>query len=105
MGKLDEIYNTKELVVLLLENEPECRNSDDLLYVKVCEHKNPRILKMPFWEVMIHSHKYHLPAYETVRRTRQRLQEERPDLGPTAFIKGHRQENEEAFEKFARKYS
>lgn len=101
MGKIDELYNTKELVKKILEEYPEARDSDELLYIKVVEHRNPGVLKMSFWAVMIYPKKYSLPATETVRRARQRVQEQFPELCGKETTRKARRENEQAYKAFA----
>ena len=42
------------------------------------------------------------PAFETVRRARQKVQERNPELQGVERIKAKRKENEEIFREFAR---
>ena len=75
MSKAEELINATELVKKMLEHYPEARNSDDDLYLLVCRAINIEILHLPFGLVMRQRKKYKLPAFETVRRTRQLFSE------------------------------
>lgn len=97
----NKLYETKELVKQVLEENERARNSDNELYVKVCYRINPYVLTVPFAEVISDLDGYGLPPFESVRRTRQKLQAERPDLRPCDEVALFRAENETAYEEFA----
>lgn len=96
------IYNVQERVKKILEEEPEARNSDEFLISKVDTQINPAISKMPYFDVMQNRRKYGLPSCESVRRCRQKLQAEHPELGPTKRVRSYREELESIFEDYAR---
>ena len=102
MGKSKELYTTTELVKDVLEKEPNARNSDMLLYVKVCERVNSEALNEEFWYVLMNLKDYNLPNMETVRRARQKIQAEYPELAANSAVQGHRLLNEEVFRDYAR---
>lgn len=100
--KIKELKTTADLVKDILEREPNTRNSDMLLYVKVCEKVNSEALDEPFWFVLMNLKDYNLPNMETVRRTRQKIQAEFPELAADSTVQGHRLLNEEVFRDYAR---
>ena len=100
--KSSELKNTKKLVKKVLTEDKQTRNSDMLLYVKVCERINPESLNEPFWYVLSNLKEFGLPNMETVRRTRQKIQEEMPFLCGNSQVEGQRLLNEQVFRDFAR---
>lgn len=102
MGKATELKTTTDLVKDILANIPETRNSDDFLYYKVCERINPILINLPFWKVILNRKKYNFPAFESVRRTRQKLQAEYPEFSGNDDVEGHRKVNEEVFREYAK---
>lgn len=102
MGKSKELATVKDIVFDLLTKQEETRNSDMVLYVKVCAKVNKDALSKPFWHVMMHLKDYNLPNFETVRRARQKIQEDNPELAGNPDVEAHRIVNEQAFREFAR---
>lgn len=98
MSKGYEIYNTKEKVIRILEEEPATRSSDGLLFIRYCERQLN--CKLPEIRKILLSDEF--PAFETVRRARQKVQETNPELSANAFVKRARMENQVVFENFAR---
>jgi len=99
---LDEIRKTASLVKGVLVEYPQARNSDMFLYLKVCEIVNPEALKMPLCDVLPSLKHYGLPNIETVRRTRQKLQETHPELQSSVKVNKYKMKKEEAFREYAR---
>lgn len=97
--------NLKKISVIvkeiLTENE-ETRNSDMLLYVKVCETLNPTVSALPFFSTLLNLKSLNLPCFETVRRARQKVQEKNPHLAGNFNTRRFRAINENKFRKFAR---
>ena len=102
MDKTKELQTVKNIVKEVLENDIGARNSDDRLYFMVCKKMNEICIYSPFAEVMANRKKYGLPAFESVRRTRQKLQVEHPELAGCKEVTKERLANEEAFREFAR---
>lgn len=95
------LFEVKALVKEVLEENEKARNSDNILYVQVCYMLNPSVARLPFGEVMVRLDAYGLPPFESVRRTRQKIQAERPDLRPCDEVELFRAENETAYKEFA----
>lgn len=94
-----EFKKIRVLVKEILETEPETRNSDSALYSKVVEKLNKSALDRPFGEVMANLKAMGLPGFETVRRTRQKIQEIDPDLKACDVVQDYRTELEETYRK------
>lgn len=103
MDKSKELKRTTELVKEILESYPLARNSDDYLYVMVCRLINENGIHMSFKEVMLNRSKLNYPAFESVRRTRQKIQADHPELCGTSTVEGQRRLNEEVFREYSRK--
>jgi hypothetical protein len=102
MNKSEELKNTTAIVRNLLINNPQTRNSDDYLYFKVCETIAPECVSNKFWYVLLNRKHYNLPAFESVRRSRQKLQEKCPELAGNDDVEGYRALMEEVFKDYAK---
>lgn len=70
---------------------PVTRDSDELLYLKVCEHYNPTVLNKSFKQVFVNRLFNGIPSFETVRRCRTKVQSEHEELHSTLEVKQKRQ--------------
>lgn len=98
---MKNIRQTQGIVREILEQHPETRNSDNLLYVKVVESINANLIYKPFQELFIHAKEYGIPPFESVRRTRQKLQAEFPELRAKKEIEAEREINEHIVKGYA----
>ena len=96
------LFEIKSLVKDILEDNEKARNSDNILYAQICYTIKPSVAQIPFGEVMVNLDRYGLPPFESVRRARQKLQAERPDLRPCDEVELFRAENETAYKEFAK---
>lgn len=97
-----KLKNTKALVKSILENIPEARNSDMRLYFEVCCRINSFVLQYPFEVVIMNLDGFGLPPFESVRRSRQKVQAECPHLAADDVVQVYRAENEQEYVEFAR---
>jgi hypothetical protein len=102
MGKATELKNVTALVKDILEHDPDARNSDDYLYLKVCQRINGICLSLPFYQIMLNRNKYGYPIYESVRRSRQKLQARYPELAGDADVEAQRKLNEEVYREYSK---
>lgn len=102
MGKGEELKNTTRLVKYLLETEPKTRDSDNYLYVRVVNKIYPQAVTMPFINVMNNLDGLGLPCFETVRRSRAKIQAKHPELKGSPVVQDFRTANEEIFREYAR---
>lgn len=97
-----QLKNTKALVKSILEQNKEARSSDMQLYAEVCNRINPDVWCAPFYTVIMNLDRFNLPPFESVRRSRQKVQSECPHLAASPEVEIFRAENEETYREFAR---
>ena len=102
---MNELKNTTALVKSILEQDKRCRNSDSFLYLKVLsavgKQKGIDLEKMSVPYFLLNLHGAGFPGFETVRRTRQKLQQHHPELAACDAVEGFRMENEKEFRAYA----
>lgn len=108
MSKYKELQSTTAIVKEILENHPEARNSDNILYVKVCAEigkaNGVDINKMSMPYMLLNLKELKMPVFETVRRTRQKIQAEYKHLAADSNVEAQRMLNEETFREYAKGY-
>ena len=102
MDTATELKNTSDIVKVILQRYPDTRNSDDLLYLYVCEYINGRNTDLPFWKVLKERKEFGYPPFESVRRSRQKLQATYPELASSKVVEAQREQNEKIYREFAR---
>lgn len=106
MNKANELKTTKGLVKAILTNIPQTRNSDSLLYLKVLQKiagvNDISLEKISVPAFLVNLRNSPFPCFESVRRSRQTLQRENPELSADAEIQAYREENEAVFIEFSR---
>lgn len=86
----------------VLEKDEEARNDDMLLYLKVCNSCLKDTGAMLFAEVMMQYKFLGLPSFESVGRTRRKLQAEFPELAGTVRVQKLCAAQEKAYRKYAK---
>ncbi len=103
MAKLKDV---KKLVKFILENDEKARNSDNYLYFMVinllADKNSIDISAINIASFLLNAKAYPFPPFESVRRARQKVQEEFPHLAARETVQGFRAENETAYREFAR---
>ena len=106
MNKSAELKTTTDIVREVLKAHEKARNCDDYLYYLVCllvgKQNGFDVDNMQLSHFLLYRKEYNLPAFETVRRTRQKLQQHYPELAGNDVVEGYRSVNEEAFRSYAR---
>lgn len=98
---MNELTKLHFIVGEMLVKFPETRDSDALLYVKICESINPIACNMPFAKVLLNRKDYGFPNYESVGRIRRKLQEHNPLLRADATVEDGRYENWKEYRAYA----
>lgn len=86
----------------ILEKDEEARNDDMTLYLKVCNACLKGAGAMPFAEVMTQYKCLGLPSFESVGRTRRKLQAQFPELSGSVRAQRLRAAGEKAYRKYAK---
>lgn len=71
------VKKVKEMVAWELSNRKETRDDDFLLVMRIYSDFY-KVEWTPFYEVMLNHAELNLPSFESIRRMRQKLQEEMP---------------------------
>jgi hypothetical protein len=103
---MEEIKNTAKLVKRALTNPPKARNSDNYLYYVICYELladiGLSIDHISLSSALLNRKELRLPNFETVRRTRQKIQAECPELAGSDEVEEARSNKEETFREYAR---
>lgn len=106
MSKATELITTKALVKAILEQDQRARNSDSFLYLRVLGvlalDKGLDMNKVPVTVFLLNMNEWDFPPFESVRRTRQKVQSQFPELSASKEVQECRDENEAVFNAFAR---
>lgn len=106
MNKSHELKTTTDIVREVLKGHEQARNCDDYLYFLVCtiigKQKGFDVENMPLSYFLLHRNELKIPPFESVRRSRQKIQQHHPELAGNAEIEGYRVDNERIFRDYAR---
>ena len=94
-------------VKLILEEYPETRNDDNLLWWKTIEMIADEVGEdfvdmKPFKYMLLNFNRLNFPTFETVSRTRRKVQEKYPELKGTKKVQNQRAKSEQAYREYAR---
>ena len=103
---MKDLKTTKALVQTILEENVQARNSDSYLYLLVLDSISKEyhfdLSKVTVPEFLLSLNESAFPPFESVRRSRQKVQRECPWLSACAEVNEYRAENEVAYRDFAR---
>lgn len=106
MNLKQQLNNTKVIVETILETDYKARCSDSYLYLRVIRifaiGKGIDLNSLTVPDFLENMQNMGFPAFETVRRTRQKLQAEYPALSANDFTAEKRAENETIYNAFAK---
>lgn len=100
-------YTIEKVVLEILKANEEARNDDMKLYLLVCEAVNPYptcdrdIGSFSFSSVMNHYRELRLSHFESVRRSRAKIQAEIPELADDRSCRQRRKELEILYRNYA----
>ena len=103
---MSDLKNLTELVHLILDHYPQTRNCDGLLWLKVLESQanekgiDLRMLSVPSFLPRIGELGF--SPFESVRRTRQKLQAAFPHLAACEAVESLRTAKEQQYREYAR---
>lgn len=101
----DDLKTTTSVVKKILETDEQSRNSDSFLYFKVLEFYGNRtgvdIHNMPVPHFLLNMSRLGVPPFESVRRTRQKVQAAYPWLASNKKVAEFRNANEQIYRAYA----
>ena len=102
---MNDLKHTSQIVKAILEQDKRTRNSDSFLYLKVLRHFAKKtgipVHDMSVQVFLLNMESFNVPGFETVRRSRQKIQAMNPHLAACDNVKQMRRENEAAYYAFA----
>lgn len=102
---MNELKNVSALVKSILTEDERARNTDNYLYLRVLEHysgmKGTDIHTMTVPVFLKELDKHSFPGFETVRRSRQKVQATYEELAPNEAVGRRRVKRETVYREFA----
>ena len=102
---MNDLKTTTKLVKAILEEDKQTRNSDSYLYLKVLDHIAHRdgifLAGMPVPYFLENMHTLGFPPFESVRRTRQKIQASFPELAACDEVEAMRAAQEYEYRAYA----
>ena len=83
---MSSLYKVQDMVYKVLAESEEARNDDFVLVSLIYYMINPEVATSSFVDVMLAHKDLHLPPFESIRRTRQKLQAQYEELRPSKEI-------------------
>ena len=102
---MNDLKTVSALVKQILEDDVDAR-SDNVLYLEVLRYyaskKGIDLCQLSVPDFLMNMEQKGLPAFETVRRSRQKVQATYPDLAATGVVGEFRARNEKVYREFAK---
>lgn len=102
-----DLQTTASLVKQILQEDEQARCSDNylnyLVLKKIGEQKGINIDNTPILQYLLHLSEWGFPTFETIRRTRQKVQAENPELSANGVVKDYRRKNELIYRAYAKR--
>ena len=102
----DNLYSVSQIVREVLKQDERARNNDSFLYLRVIgivgEIKGVDVYHMPVAQFLLNIKEMGMPQFESVRRTRQKIQHDDLELAAYKTVGEHRQAKEREFREYAR---
>lgn len=106
MNKRFNLLNVTALVKSILEQDQRARNSDSFLYLRVLKHieteQREKLNGVTVFDFLLNLQGKVYPCFESVRRARQKIQREYPELSASEEVQAYRAENEALYHEYAR---
>ena len=99
---MKDLKTIESRVRAILSKNKEARDDDMILYLMYCNHYGEvRVGELPFEMVMNNYKVFHIPCFESVRRTRQKIQASAPELGCSPNVRRARSQYQGKFKAYA----
>ena len=89
-------------VKTILKKKEDARNDDMVLYLALCNLCLKDAGAIPLAEIMTQHRSLGLPSFESVSRTRRKLQAKHPELAGSRPVQKLRTTGEKAYRKYAK---
>lgn len=99
---MQKLRTIEDKVRAILKKDEEARNDDMVLYLKVCNSYFKDSRGDAFAEVMSQYRYLGLPSFESVGRTRRKLQAEHPEILGSIRIQKIRAKQEQNYRRYAK---
>ncbi len=99
---MDSLKTVEGKVKVILQKNEDARNDDMVLYLALCNLYLEDAGNMPLAEIMTNHKVLGLPSFESVGRTRRKLQERHPELLGNVRKQKIRAAGEKAYRKYAK---
>lgn len=98
--KVEKLKNISKIVKEILEQDERAREDDAYLIFLVVQKINPEMAGSMFRDVMFNAKSKGI-SFESIRRCRQKVQEQNPELRPSEKLLEARNETEAVYRDFA----
>ncbi len=99
---MDSLKTIEGKVRAVLQKNEDARNDDMVLYLALCNFYLKDAGTMPLAQIMTKHRELGLPSFESVGRTRRKLQERHPELLGNVRKQKIRAAGEKAYRKYAK---
>ena len=99
---MDNLKTVEGKVKAVLQKNEDARNDDMVLYLALCNLYLKNAGTMPLAEIMTRHKELGLPSFESVGRTRRKLQAEHPELLGSVRIQKLRAKQEQNYRRYAK---
>ena len=98
---MERLEKIEHIVEKILERREDTRESDDILYLCVCEYFHRGISSMTLKNFLKMRRETNCPNFVSVTRARRKIFEKRPELKPREQVVKARKEMEEVYKDYA----
>ena len=99
---MDSLKTIEGKVRAVLQENEDARNDDMVLYLALCNLYLKDAGAMPLAQILLNHKELGLPSFESVGRTRRKLQEKYPELLGSVRMQKIRAKGEKAYRRYAK---
>ena len=99
---MDSLKTIEGKVRAVLQENEDARNDDMVLYLALCNLYLKDAGNMPLAQILLNHKELGLPSFESVGRTRRKLQEKCPELLGSVRMQKIRAKGEKAYRRYAK---
>lgn len=77
---VEKLKDLEKVIKPILEEHPQTREDDYLLYAEVIKQYSPKLLEYPARTFLMYHNELKLPNIKSVERARRKVQEKHPEL-------------------------